>query len=87
MSDEMKRLVVALIAVVLGAILFLYISGCASTENRREQLQNEHPDCFVMHDLAIECPNPFDGLGSDAGFGTEVKNQKIKKRGNKNGTK
>ena len=59
MGNEMKRLMIALIAVVLGAILFLYISGCASTENRREQLQNEHPDCYVMHDLRIECPNPF----------------------------
>jgi hypothetical protein len=42
-----------------------------------------------MEDLYIECPNPFTIDSSSAGFGTEVKNEKIKvkKRGKKNGNK
>jgi hypothetical protein len=58
-------------------VLLVFISGCASQEHRREALQNEHPECFVFHDLTIECPNPFD---SSAGFGTSVTNEKVKKK-------
>jgi hypothetical protein len=64
-------------AFIILAFVILFCCGCSSTEHRREQLEREHPECFVFHDLTIECPNPFD---SNAGFGTEVKNQKIKKR-------
>jgi hypothetical protein len=56
----------------------LLLTGCASEQHRRDALQAEHPDCFVMHDLTIECPNPF--ADTSAGFGAEVTNQKIKKK-------
>lgn len=69
------------VVIALVALMFMFTQGCGSTEHRREQLQQEHPECFVMTDLTIECPNPFDD--SSAGFGTEVKNQKIKTKGKK----
>lgn len=55
----------------------LFLVGCAHNDHLRETIQRDHPDCFVMEDLSIECPNPFD---QNAGFGTEVKNQKIKRK-------
>ena len=67
------------IVLVLVVAVFVYfvITGCASQEHLRERLQAEHPDCFVMTDLTIECPNPF--TDTSAGFGATVTNQKIKK--------
>lgn len=51
--------------------------GCSSTEHRRQQLQEEHPDCWVFEDLTLECPDPFD---SSAGFGMGIQNEKPKKK-------
>jgi hypothetical protein len=67
--------------IVVVSVIFLFTQGCASTSHRQEQLQQEHPECFVFHDLTLECPNPFES--SSAGFGAEVTNQKIKTKGKK----
>jgi len=62
-------------------VLIVFISGCASQEHRREALQQEHPECFVFHDLTIECPNPFTPMSDHgAGFGASVTNEKVKKK-------
>lgn len=75
-SNEFDRHMLWFIVLTLATFLLAAL-GCSSMEHRREQLQLEHPDCFVFHDLNIECPNPFD---SSAGFGIEVHNEKPKKK-------
>lgn len=62
--------------VLLSIVFVMLIVGCSTTEHRRELLQSQHPDCFVMEDLTIECPDPFQD--QSAGFGTEVHTQKKK---------
>jgi len=43
-------------------VLFLLLASCASQDHKRELLQKQNPDCFVMPDLQMECPDPFEGL-------------------------
>lgn len=43
------------VAFGLGIAFILSMNGCASREVRREQLQAEHPECFVTYDLEIIC--------------------------------
>lgn len=77
---------IMLICFLISALILLATMGCSSQQHRREQLEAEHPDCFVFHDLTIECPDPFD---KTAGFGMEVHNEKPKKtttKKKKNGT-
>jgi len=72
-----RQMMTLIVMIFIAVVLYLSIISCSSTEHRREALQLEHPDCFVMTDLTIECPDPF--ADTSAGFGASVTNQKIKK--------
>ncbi len=74
---------ILILCFLLAALIILFSQGCSSTDHRRKQLQEEHPDCFVFESLTIECPDPF--IDSSAGFGTSVINEKPTKK-KKNGT-
>jgi len=55
---------------VLLAAIVVYLTGCASKGQKRERIQIDNPDCYVMEDLTIECPDPF---ADNVGFGTGTK--------------
>lgn len=76
MKRPLEDWYILFICFVIAAMILFFTQGC-STSNRRQQLQEEHPECWVFEDLTIECPDPFD---SSAGFGTSVINQKPNKK-------
>lgn len=76
MNSKLDTWQIIVVCFALAALFVFFTSGC-STSNRRQQLQEEHPDCFVFEDLNIECPNPFE---SSAGFGMGIQNEKPKKK-------
>lgn len=75
-----KKYLFLIAAFIIFAAVIILASGCASDQHRRELLEAEHPDCFVMQDLTMECPNPF--TDQSVGFGTSVTNEKIKVKSN-----
>lgn len=40
-------------------LFIILLTGCSTQEHKRENIQREHPDCFVEYDLDIVCPDPF----------------------------
>lgn len=68
---------VILKAFFLISITIFFLS-CGHTEHLKEKLEKENPDCFVMEDLSMECPNPFVTNSDAAAFGIDVKNIKVK---------
>lgn len=70
-----------LTVVILLALFFVFVLfGCSTIEQRKQQLQEENPDCYVFDSLVVECPNPFNETSS---FGTSVINQKPMKKTNR----
>jgi len=70
MINKVEHILLLVLVFLFAVFLLNVLTGCAGQQNRREQLQREHPDCHVFEDLLIECPNPF---ANNAGFGTEVR--------------
>lgn len=85
MKRPLEDWYILVIAFVVAALILFFTQGCASTEHRRQRLQEEHPECYVFEDLNIECPNPFLEVDSSAGFGTSItiekkRTKKIKRK-------
>lgn len=53
---ETVKQIFAFIFLILVALMFVWVSGCASKQYEKEFLQDYYPDCTVTDDLEITCP-------------------------------
>lgn len=57
---ETVKQIFAFIFLILVALMFVWVSGCASKQARLDMLRYQNPDCEVLDDFYMICPPPYE---------------------------
>jgi len=57
---ETVKQIFAFIFLILVALMFVWVSGCAGQQARQDLLKYQHPECTILEDGYMICPPPYE---------------------------